>query len=69
MGAGPVSRPLPGIGAVTFVDHLGRDGVVVRWESRRLRKHLKEAPAAGSTWWAPKARGGGSPPQAHAGGI
>jgi hypothetical protein len=40
---------------VTFVDHVGSDGVIVRWESRRHRKHLKEA--AGSTWWAPRARG------------
>ena len=39
----------------TFVDHVRPDGVVVRWESRRHRKHQK--PAAGSTWWAPKARG------------
>ena len=44
------------IGApVTFVDHVRPDGVIVRWESRRHRKHLK-APA-GSTWWAPQARG------------
>src|SRR5262249_26496184 len=41
--------------AVTFVDHLRPDGVIVRWESRRHRKHLKEP--AGSTWWAPRARG------------
>jgi len=39
----------------TFVDHLRPDGVMVRWESRRHRKHQK--PAAGSTWWAPRARG------------
>jgi hypothetical protein len=39
----------------TFVDHLRPDGVVVRWESRQHRKHQK--PAAGSTWWAPRARG------------
>jgi hypothetical protein len=45
-----------GIGAVTFADHVGPDGLVVRWESRRHRKHLKGA-AAGSTWWAPAARG------------
>jgi len=31
--------------------------VIVRWESRRHRKHLKEGPAVGSTWWAPRARG------------
>jgi hypothetical protein len=41
----------------TFVDHARPDGVIVRWESRRHRKHLKGGPAAGSTWWAPKARG------------
>src|SRR5262249_20777741 len=41
--------------AVTFVDHLRPDRVIVRWESRRHRKHLKEP--AGSTWWAPRARG------------
>jgi hypothetical protein len=44
------------IGApVTFVDHVRPDGVIVRWESRRHRKHLKRS--AGSTWWAPRARG------------
>ncbi|WP_203907503.1 hypothetical protein [Rhizocola hellebori] len=41
----------------TFVDHVRADGVVVRWESRRHRKHLTEASSAGSTWWAPKVRG------------
>jgi hypothetical protein len=40
----------------TFVDHMRPDGTIVRWESRRHRKHLKER-AAGSTWWAPNARG------------
>jgi hypothetical protein len=39
----------------TFVDHVGADGAVVRWGSRRHRKHQKSA--AGSTWWAPGARG------------
>jgi hypothetical protein len=39
----------------TFVDRVRPDGVVVRWESRRHRKHRK--PAIGSTWWAPGARG------------
>ena len=39
----------------TFVDHRRPDGLVVRWESRRHRKHLADAP--GSTWWAPAARG------------
>jgi hypothetical protein len=39
----------------TFVDHVGQDGTVVRLGSRRHRKHQK--PAAGSTWWAPRARG------------
>lgn len=44
------------IGApVTFVDHMRADGVIVRLESRFHRKHQK--PAAGSTWWAPGARG------------
>src|ERR1700749_4797474 len=44
------------IGApVTFVDPGRPDGVLVRWESRRHRKHLKRP--AGSTWWAPRARG------------
>ena len=38
-----------------FVEHARPDGVIVRWESRRHRKHLK--PATGSTWWAPQARG------------
>ena len=41
--------------AATFVDHVHPDGLVVRWGSRRHRKHLKDA--AGSTWWAPRARG------------
>jgi hypothetical protein len=46
------------IGApVTFVDHLRPDGVVVRWESRHHRKHLRDRRGAGSTWWAPTARG------------
>jgi hypothetical protein len=39
----------------TFVNHVRPDGSVVRWGSRRHRKHQK--PAAGSTWWAPRARG------------
>jgi hypothetical protein len=42
---------------VTFVDGVRPDGVVARWESRRHRKHPEGASAAGSTWWAPKARG------------
>ena len=42
---------------VTFVEHERPDGVVARWESRRHRKHPPGAPAAGSTWWAPTARG------------
>ncbi len=39
----------------TFVDHMRPDGSVVRWESRRHRKH--QQPATGSAWWAPTARG------------
>jgi hypothetical protein len=46
-----------GIGAVTFVDHMRPDGLVVRWESRHHRKHQDAAQAGGSTWWAPRARG------------
>jgi hypothetical protein len=46
-----------GLGALTFVDHVGEDGLVVRWESRRHRKHLEGPSPAGSTWWAPRARG------------
>ena len=42
--------------AVTYVDHVRPDGLVVRWESRRHRKHQATTPA-GSTWWAPQARG------------
>jgi hypothetical protein len=38
-----------------FAGHVRSDGVIVRWESRRHRKHLQ--PAVGSTWWAPRARG------------
>ena len=41
---------------MTFVDHVRPDGAVARWGSRRHRKHLA-GPAAGSTWWAPGARG------------
>ena len=44
------------VGALaTFVDHVHPDGRIVRWESRRHRKHRE--PAVGSTWWAPTARG------------
>jgi hypothetical protein len=44
------------IGApATFTDHVRPDGVILRWESRRHRKHLRTP--AGSTWWAPLARG------------
>ena len=43
-------------GGTTYVDHVRPDGLVVRWESRRHRKH-QAATAAGSTWWAPQARG------------
>ncbi|WP_052442649.1 hypothetical protein [Streptacidiphilus neutrinimicus] len=39
----------------TFVYHVGPDGNVVRRGTRRHRKHQR--PAAGSTWWAPAARG------------
>lgn len=42
-----------GIGAVTFVDHMRQDGLLVRWESRHHRKHQNAAQAGGSTWWAP----------------
>lgn len=47
-------RAWPGAFA-TFVDRVQPDGGIVRWESRRHRKHLE--PAAGTTWWAPSARG------------
>lgn len=43
--------------ATTFVDHVRADGLVVRWGSRRHRKHLREVAGHGSTWWAPGARG------------
>lgn len=33
------------------------DGAVVRWESRRHRKHLKDEAPASPTWWAPRTRG------------
>jgi hypothetical protein len=42
---------------VTYVERVRPDGVVARWESRRHRKHPSGVPAAGSTWWAPRARG------------
>jgi hypothetical protein len=42
---------------VTFVERERPNGAVARFESRRHRKHPQEGPAAGSTWWAPRARG------------
>src|SRR5579871_5854534 len=42
---------------VTFVERERPGGALARWESRRHRKHPQEGPAAGSTWWAPMARG------------
>jgi hypothetical protein len=47
-------RQLSIVAPATFVDRVRPDGTVVRLGSRRHRKHQK--PAAGSTWWAPKAR-------------
>ena len=41
---------------VTFVERVRPNGVVAHWESRDHRKHLQGA-SAGSTWWAPRARG------------
>ena len=42
---------------LTYVERVRPDGVVARWDSRRHRKHPPGAPATGSTWWAPRARG------------
>jgi hypothetical protein len=57
-GVGPNPRArVHGLRATTFVDHVREDGLVVRWESRRHRKHLRTEAARGSTWWAPRARG------------
>ena len=42
---------------LTYVERVRPDGVVARWESRDHRKHLPGALTAGSTWWAPRARG------------
>jgi len=42
---------------VTYIERVRPDGAVARWESRDHRKHLKAGLAAGSTWWAPQARG------------
>ncbi len=42
---------------LTFVGHVRADGVVVHCDSRRHRKHLRRDSMAGSTWWAPAARG------------
>ena len=42
---------------VTYVERVRPDGVIARWDSRRHRKHPPDAPAAGSTWWAPRVRG------------
>jgi hypothetical protein len=55
-GTNPHAR-IHGLRAATFVDHVRADGLVVRWESRRHRKHLTEDAVHGSTWWAPRARG------------
>jgi hypothetical protein len=47
-----------GIGPLeTFVERERPDGLVVRWESRRHRKHPDGATPEGSTLWAPRARG------------
>ena len=51
------SSPDRGLRAATFVDHRRQDGLIVRWESRHHRKHLRAAAGRGSTWWAPRARG------------
>jgi hypothetical protein len=56
LGPNPHAR-LHGLRATTFVDHVREDGLVVRWESRRHRKHLRREAAHGSTLWAPRARG------------
>ena len=42
---------------VTYIERVRPDGAVARWDSRRHRKHPPGAPATGSTWWAPRARG------------
>jgi hypothetical protein len=42
---------------VTYIERVRPDGAVARWDSRRHRKHPPGIPAAGSTWWAPGARG------------
>jgi len=41
---------------VTYVERRRPDGLLVRWESRRHRKHLPSR-SPHSTWWAPFARG------------
>ena len=51
--AGPKGRVGP---FVTFVERVRPNGVVAHWESRDHRKHPQGA-SAGSTWWAPGARG------------
>jgi len=53
--AGAVHRRLDTVASATFVEHVRPDGAIVRWGSRRHRKHLE--PAAGSMLWAPAARG------------
>ncbi len=42
---------------VTFVEYERPDGLVARWDSRHHRKHAEDHGHAGSTWWAPGARG------------
>jgi hypothetical protein len=45
------------VSMASAVRSAGHRGPAARWESRRRRKHLGDQPAAGSTWWAPMARG------------
>jgi hypothetical protein len=52
-----VVRAWAGLRNATFVDHVTEDGLLLRWESRRHRKHLTRSATRGSTWWAPHARG------------
>ncbi len=42
---------------VTLVERRRPGGAVARWESRSSRKHHGAGSGAGSTWWAPRARG------------
>jgi hypothetical protein len=42
---------------ITFIEYERPSGAIARWDSRRQRKRGQTPHPAGSTWWAPRARG------------